>query len=390
MTEVVISSALRSAIGKRGGSFSSIHATELLGAVLAATVTQSGVDPAMVGQVMGGCISQVGMQGFNVTRTAWLTAGLPKSVPASTLDSQCGSSQQAANVAAELIRGGNLGVAVACGVEVMSQVPMGSSLGRNVGKSISRAYYRNYEYTSQFEAAERIADKWHITRQMADEYALESQARAARARDEERFVSQIIPIEVVGTDEDSRTLETTHSVSVDECPRETSLEGLAALNPVARQNGVHTAGSSSQIADAAAAMVMADREQAEALGLPVRARILDTVIVGTDPVLMLTGPIEATHRLLKKNGMTMKDIDVIENNEAFASVVLAWSLEHQPDPDRLNPNGGAIALGHALGSTGVVLLTKALHELERSDQSLALITMCCGGGLATGTLVERV
>ncbi len=390
MSEVVIVEAVRTPIGRRGGGLSTMHSADLLAAVQRELIHRSGIDPAEVEQVIGGCVSQVGQQAFNVTRTAWLTAGLPLSAPATTVDSQCGSSQQATNLATSLVGSGVVDVAVACGVEVMSRVPMGSSLGQGVGKAIPKSYFGRYEYTSQFEAAERIAEKWGITRNELDQFGVESQERAAAAWAEDRYGTQLVPIDAPDLGDDGKPIGTTHHVARDEGLRETSLEALAGLKPVAREDGYHTAGTSSQISDGAGAVLLMTREKADALGLRARARIVDTCLVGTDPVLMLTGPIDATHRLLERTGMTMDDIDVTEINEAFASVILAWERELKPDHARVNPNGGAIALGHPLGGTGAILVTKALHELERTDGTNALVTMCCGGGLGTGTIIERV
>jgi acetyl-CoA C-acetyltransferase len=282
--------------------------------------------------------------------------------------------------------------AVACGVEVMSQVPMGSSLGRGlgVGKAVPKSYFEKYEFTSQFEGAERIAEKWGITRQQVDEFGVLSQQRGAEAWAEDRFATQIVPVDAPDLDDDGKPTGSTHRVERDEGLRETTLEALAKLKPVAREDGVHTAGTSSQISDGAAAVLLMAREKADALGLTPMARIVDTCLVGVDPVLMLTGPIDATHHLLQRTGMQMSDIDVVEINEAFASVVLSWAHELQPDMATVNPNGGAIAVGHPLGGTGAILTTKAVHELHRADKSTALVTMCCGGGLGTGTIIERV
>jgi acetyl-CoA C-acetyltransferase len=388
--EVVIVEAVRSPIGRRGGGLSTFHSADLLSIVQKELIDRSGIDPSQVEQVIGGCVSQVGMQAFNITRTAWLAAGLPISAAATTVDSQCGSSQQATNMATSLVAAGVVDVAVACGIELMSRVPMGSSLGEGVGKAVPKSYFSRYEWTTQFEGAERIADKWGITRAETDQLGVESQARAARAWAEGRFDTQIVGVDAPDLGDDGKPTGTTHRVERDEGLRETSLEGLAGLKPVARPDGVHTAGSSSQISDAAAAVLVMKRGKAEALGLRPRARIVDTCLVGSDPVLMLTGPIDATHRLLERTGMTMDDIDLTEINEAFASVVLAWERELSPDHEKVNPNGGAIALGHALGSTGAVLVTKALHELERTDGTNALVTMCCGGGLGTGTILQRL
>jgi acetyl-CoA C-acetyltransferase len=267
---------------------------------------------------------------------------------------------------------------------------MGSSLGQGVGKAVPKSYFSRYEWTTQFEGAERIAEKWGITREDTDRLGVESQQRAARAWAEGRFDTQVVPVDAPDLDDDGKPTGTTHRVARDEGLRETTMEALAALKPVARPDGVHTAGSSSQISDAAAAVLLMTREKADALGLRPRARVVDTCLVGTDPVLMLTGPIDATHRLFERTGMTMGDIELTEINEAFASVVLACERELNPDHETVNPNGGAIAIGHALGSTGAVLVTKALHELERTDGTNALVTMCCGGGLGTGTIIERI
>ncbi|MEZ5144900.1 MAG: steroid 3-ketoacyl-CoA thiolase [Acidimicrobiales bacterium] len=392
MSDVVIVEAVRSPVGRRGGGLSTMHSADLLATVLKACIDRSGVDPGEVGQVVGGCVSQVGMQSFNVARTAWLTAGLPVTAPATTVDSQCGSSQQAMNLATGLVSSGVVDTAVACGVEVMSQVPMGSSLARGLGlgKAVPKSYFASYEFTSQFEAAERIADKWGLTRQDTDEFGLRSQQLGAQAWAEDRFGTQIVPIDAPDLDEEGKPTGSTHRVERDEGLRETTLEGLAGLKAVAREDGVHTAGSSSQISDGAAAVLLMTREKAEALGLRPLARIVDTCLVGVDPVLMLHGPIDATHHLLDRTGMAMSDIDVVEINEAFASVVLAWARELDPDMATVNPNGGAIALGHPLGGTGCILTTKAVHELHRADKTNALVTMCCGGGLGTGTILERL
>ena len=390
MRDVVVVEAVRSPVGRRNGGLSGMHSADLLGVALNELIERSGIDPAEVGQLIGGCVSQVGQQSFNVSRTAWLTAGLPISVAATTVDSQCGSSQQATNFATSLVGSGVVDVAVACGVEVMSRVPMGSSLGEGVGKAIPKSYFEKYEWTSQFEGAERIAQKWGITREETDAFGLLSQERGAQAWAEDRFSTQIVEVDAPDLGEDGKPTGTTHHVAKDEGLRETTLEGLSQLKAVAGPDGVHTAGTSSQISDGAGAVLIATREKAEALGLTPRARVVDTCLVGSDPVLMLTGPIDATHHLLERNSMSMGDIDLVEINEAFASVVLAWERELSPDMATVNPNGGAIALGHPLGGTGAILTTKALHELERSDKTTALVTMCCGGGLATGTLLERI
>jgi acetyl-CoA C-acetyltransferase len=392
MSEVVIIDAVRSPAGRRGGGLATIHAADLLGTVLRSLVERVGIDPSEVGQVVGGCVNQVGMQTFDVARTAWLTAGLPQSVAATTVDSQCGSSQQATNLAYSLVAGGVVDSAVACGVEVMSKVPMGAALARgsDFGKAIPKSYFGHYEFTSQFEGAERIADKWGVSRADADAFALRSQQRGAAAWVEDRFATQIVPIDAPDLGEDGKPTGTTHHVSRDEGLRATTPEGLAGLKPVARPDGVHTAGSASQISDGASALLLMTADKARALSLTPLARVVDTCLVGVDPVLMLTGPIDATQHLLARTGLAMTDIDLVEINEAFASVVLAWQRELGVDDDKINPNGGAIALGHPLGATGGMLLAKAVHEMTRTDASTALVTMCCGGGLGTGTVLERI
>ena len=392
MTEVVIVEAVRSPIGRRNGGLSSVHPADLLGTVLTELIDRSGIDPAEVDQVVAGCVSQVGEQSFNIGRTAWLSAGLPLTTASTTVDTQCGSSQQATNVATSLVGAGVVDVAVACGVELMSRVPIGSNSSKKLGLGvpIPKTYFAHYEFTSQFEGAERIADKWGVTRADTDAFGLASQQRAATAWAEGRFDGQVVAVDAPDLDEEGKPTGTTHRVERDEGLRETSLEALANLKPVARPEGVHTAGNSSQISDGSAAVLMMTAEKAAALGLTPRARVVDTCLVGVDPVLMLTGPIDATQRLLERTGMAIGDIDLFEINEAFASVVLAWQREVGADPERTNPNGGAIALGHPLGGTGAFLVTKALHELERTDGTAALVSMCCGGGLGTGTIIERI
>jgi acetyl-CoA C-acetyltransferase len=391
VTDVVIVEAVRSPLGRRGGGLSTMHAADLLATVQKAAIERSGIDPAEVDQVVAGCVSQVGEQSFNIGRTAWLSAGLPLSVAATTVDSQCGSSQQATNVAASLIASGVIDVALSCGVENMSRIPLGSNVQNGPGRAIPKSYFARYEYTSQFEGAERIAEKWGISREDTDEFGLLSQQRAAQAWKEGRYDREVIPIDAPNLNDEGKPDGTTHRVERDEGLRETSLEALAKLKPVAREDGVHTAGTSSQISDGAAAVLMMSAEKAAALGLRPRARISHQCLVGTDPILMLTGPIDATQKLLDRSGLRMADIDTVEINEAFASVVLAWERETKGvDMAKVNPNGGAIAIGHPVGCTGARLVTSALHELERLDGTHGLITMCCGGGLGTGTLIERL
>jgi acetyl-CoA C-acetyltransferase len=392
MRDVVIVDAVRTPVGRRNGGLSNMHSADLLGVALTSLFERTGVDPAEVGQVVGGCVNQIGMQAFNVTRTAWLAAGLPLEVAATTVDAQCGSSQQAADMAYALVASGVVDVAVAGGVEVMSRVPIGSNVARplDLGVPVPKTYFPRYEYTSQFEGAERIAAKWGITRADTDAFGLRSQQRGARAWAEDRFATQVVPVDAPDLGDDGKPTGTTHHVARDEGLRDTTLETLGTLKAVVGDDGVHTAGTSSQISDGAGAVLMMTAEKAAELGVAPIARIVDTCLVGVDPVLMLTGPIDATRHLLARNDLSIADVDLFEINEAFASVVLAWARELGGDLDRVNPNGGAIALGHPLGGTGSILLTKAVHELQRSGGQRAIVTMCCGGGLGTGTLLERL
>jgi acetyl-CoA C-acetyltransferase len=389
---VVIVDAVRTPIGRRNGGLATMHPAEVLGIVQKAIIDRTGIDPNDIGQLVGGCVSQVGEQSFNVTRTAWLAAGMPMGTAATTIDTQCGSSQQATNLATALVGSGVVDVALACGVEVMSRIPIGSNSQKKLGLGIPipKTYFEQYEMTSQFEGAERIAEKWGITREDTDRFGFDSQQRAAQAWAEGRYDGQYVTVDAPDVDEEGNPTGSTHTVARDEGLRETTLEKLASLKPVARDNGVHTAGNSSQISDGAAAVLLMTEERAAALGLTPRARIVDTCLVGVDPVLMLTGPIDATQRLLERTGLSIDDIDTFEINEAFASVVLAWAKEVGADLAKTNPNGGAIALGHPLGATGAFLLTKALNELERTDGRYGLVSMCCGGGLGTGTIIERI
>jgi acetyl-CoA C-acetyltransferase len=389
MPDVVIVEAVRSPIGRRGGGLSTVHPADLLGAVQRACVERAGIDPAAVDQVIGGCVTMSGEQSFNIARTAWLATGLPMSVAATTVDSQCGSSQQATNLGAGLVASGAADVILTCGVESMSRIPLGSATKAGPGRPLPKSYYAQYELTSQFEGAERIAEKWGIGREEADAFGLESQARAGRAWQEGRYEREVVPVDAPVLDTDGKPTGDTVHVARDEGLRETSMEKLAALKPVAREDGIHTAGTSSQISDGAAAVLLMSAEKAAALGLRARAAITHQCLVGVDPVLMLTGPIDATHRLLERSGLVMADVDTVEINEAFASVVLAWERELKPDMEKVNPNGGAIALGHPVGCTGARLITTALHELERTDGTVGLVTMCCGGGLGSGTIIER-
>ena len=394
MREVVIVDAVRSAIGKRGGGLAHAHANGLLGGVLSGLLERNDLTGAEVDAVLGGCVVQLGMQAANVTRNAWLTAGLPLEVAAATVNSQCGSSQEAHRLAHAQIASGLADVAVACGVEVMSRVPMGSNMppGGPHGDPRGGEYAEVYEPTTQLEGADRIAEKWGLRRPALDEFAKLSQDRAARAWEQDRFAGQIVPIPAPVTDDAGAIVGTT-SIHRDEGMRPTTLEGLATLRPNQPDRvtaSYHTAGNSFQISDGASAVLLASQEKADELGLRPRARVVDSVLVGSDPVLMLTGPIPATAALLARTGLALSEMDVVEINEAFAAVVGAWAAEFDADMDRVNVNGGAIALGHPLGATGTLLITKALHELERTGGRYGLISMCCGGGIGTGTIIERL
>ncbi|MGO9456759.1 MAG: steroid 3-ketoacyl-CoA thiolase [Acidimicrobiales bacterium] len=391
MAQPVIVEAVRTPIGKRNGWLSGLRATDLLGAAQVEVVKRSGIDPSTVEQVVGGCVTQAGEQGFNVTRTAWLLNGLPFEVAATTVDCQCGSSQQANHFVANLIAAGAIDAGIGCGVETMSRIPLGANAAApGVGRAIPEDL--PYDMPDQFTAAERIAAKHGITRADVDWLGLVSQEKAAVAVAEDRFAREIVPVEapIVGQEgprgeHDGETMV----VTADQGPRDTTAEGLAKLKPVL-PDGMHTAGNSSQISDGAAAVLWMSEDRARADGLRPRARIVAQVLVGSDPYYHLDGPIAATSRVLEKAGMAIGDIDLFEVNEAFASVVLAWGRSHDVDWDKVNVNGGAIALGHPVGATGSRLITTVLHELERRDATIGLVSMCCGGALATGTVIERL
>jgi acetyl-CoA acetyltransferase family protein len=382
--EVVIVEAVRTPIGRghaEKGYYKDVHASNLLAKVYGELFERSGVDPAETGDVITGCAQQFGEQGVNIGRNAWLEAGLPIETPATTIDRQCGSAQQAVNFAAALIASGVHDVAIGSGVEHMGHISFadGYEVMKEHGSPFSPELIERYDLIPQGLSAEMIADRWEIPRSELDELGLRSQQLAAKATEEGRFEREVVPFAVNGD---------THVA--DQGLRETTLEGLAKLKPAFKEDGKVTAGNSSQVSDGAAGVLLMAREKADALGLTPRARIYDQTTVGVDPVIMLTGPIPATEKLLGRNGMKIDDIDLIEINEAFASVVAAWRRELDPDMDRVNVNGGAIALGHPLGSTGARLITTLLHEMERSDKQMGLVTMCCGGGLGTGTLIERI
>jgi acetyl-CoA C-acetyltransferase len=386
MAQPVIVEAVRTPIGKRNGWLSGYHAAILLGKAQVELVKRAGIDPGAVEQVVGGCVTQAGEQASNVTRNGWLSQGLPYETAATTVDCQCGSAQQANHFVANLISAGAIDTGIACGVEAMSRVALGANAFNGPGRSRPDDF--PWDMPDQFGAAERIAQKYGITREDVDWLGFESQRKAARAVAEGRFDREIAPIEAPVVGPDGPTGEMT-LVSKDQGPRDTTKEGLAGLKPVL-PDGMHTAGNSSQISDGAAAVLWMSEERAKAAGLRPRARIVAQTLVGSDPYYHLDGPIAATADVLKKAGMTMDDIDLFEVNEAFASVVMSWGKTHGADWDKVNVNGGAIALGHPVGSTGARLITTALHELERSDTQLALVSMCCGGALATGTIIERL
>jgi acetyl-CoA C-acetyltransferase len=387
MGNPVIVEATRSPIGKRNGWLSGLHATELLGAVQKALVEKAGIDAGEVEQLIGGCVTQFGEQSNNVTRVAWLTAGLPEHVGATTVDCQCGSAQQANHLVHGLIAGGAIDIGIACGIEAMSRVGLGANAGPD--RSIIRASSWDIDMPDQFTAAERIAKRRGITREEIDAFGFASQQKAKVAWAEGRFDREISPIVAPVLDENKRPTAELAPVTRDQGLRDTTLEGLAQLKPV-MEGGIHTAGTSSQISDGAAAVLWMDESVARAQGFVPRARIVSQANVGSEAYYHLDGPVQSTAKVLEKAGMKMGDIDIVEINEAFASVVLSWARVHEPDMDRVNVNGGAIALGHPVGSTGARLITTALHELERSDRSTALITMCAGGALSTGTIIERI
>ncbi len=387
MGTAVIVEAVRTPIGKRDGSLSGMHAAEILGAAQRGIVERSGIDPALIEQLAGGCVTQAGEQSNNVTRTAWLHAGLPQQTGCLTLDAQCGSAQQAVHVIAGLIAADAIDVGLACGVEAMSRVPLGTAA--MAGGTTPRPASWTIDMPNQFEAAERIAKRRALTRADLDSFGLRSQQNAARAWAAGYFDREVIGVKAPVLDAEREPTGETATVDRDQGLRETTAEGLARLKPVL-DGGLHTAGTSSQISDGAAAVLLADEQCARDLGLRPRAKIVAQCLIGDEPYYHLDGPIAATERVLRRSGMSIADIDIFEVNEAFASVVLSWMSVHGPDPDRVNVNGGAIALGHPVGSTGSRLLTTALHELERRDASTALVSMCAGGAMATATIIERI
>ena len=383
--EVVIVEAVRTPIGrghKEKGYYKDTHPNDLLGRCYTEVISRAGIEPSAVEDVVAGCVQQFGEQALNIARNAWLQEGLPIETPGTTVDRQCGSAQQAVNFGAALVASGVHDVVIGSGVEHMGHISFGDTMKTQAefGAAFSPELLEHYNLIPQGLSAEMIADKWEIPRSELDELGVRSHQLAAKATEEGRFEREIVPFQVNGS-----TYATDQGIRPD-----TSLEKLAALKPAFKEDGKITAGNSSQISDGAAAVLLMTPEKARELGVTPRAKIVDQTTVGVDPVIMLTGPIPATRKLLDRNKIKIDDIDLIEINEAFAPVIAAWRRELEPDMDRVNVNGGAMALGHPLGSTGARLITTLLHELERSDKETGLVTMCCGGGLGTATLIQRV
>jgi len=391
MPEAVIVEAVRTPIarGKPGvGDLHDFHATELLALSYRELMRRSGLGYADVDYLAAGCVTQAGEQAGNIARNAWLTMGEDYTTGGTTLDNQCGSAQTANHVLSAMVTAGSVNIGIAAGVEAMSRVGLGANVYNGPGYFVPESW--PWDSTpDQFSSAQRIADKRGITREMADELAFNSQARAKRAWEEGRFDREVFAVEAPIVGEDGKPTGETRTVSRDQGLRDTTMEGLAGLNPV-MEGQIHTPGNSSQISDGSAAVLWMTAEEAKARGLKPRARIIADCVVGTDPYFLLDGPVDATAELFRKSGMTLKDIDLVEINEAFASVVLSWAQVYDADMDKVNVNGGAIALGHPVGATGARLITTALHELERSDKNTALITMCCGSSVGTGTIIERI
>ena len=387
MGNPVIVEAVRTPLGRRRGWLAGVHPAVLLGHAMTQVLERAGLDPAEVEQVIGGCVTQAGEQSNDMVRRSWLHAGLPQHTGATTIDAQCGSGQQSAHLVHDLVRAGSIDVGIACGVEAMSRIPLGANVPPGLGDPRPDDWH--IDMPNQFEAADRIARHRGLDRAALDAFGLSSQKKARVAVDEGRFKREIAPLRAPVLDEEGEPTRETRLVDSDQGLRETKLEGLAALRPVL-PDGLHTAGTSSQISDGASAVLVMDEDRARSLGLTPRARIVSHCLVGSDPSFHLDGPVDATRRLLDRTGMAMSDFDLFEVNEAFASVVLSWADVHRPDPERVNVNGGAIALGHPVGSTGTRLITTALHELERRDATTALVSMCAGGAMATGTVIERL
>jgi acetyl-CoA acyltransferase len=396
MPTAVIVDAVRTAGGKRNGKLSGWHPVDLAAETLKAITARNGLDPALVDDVIMGCVMQAGAQAVNVGRNAVLAAGFPESVPSTTIDRQCGSSQQSMHFAAQGVMAGQYDVVIAAGVEVMSLVPMGASIGQGVGFPFGPTVGLRYEpvggLVPQGISAELIAEKWGLSREDQDRYGARSQHNAARATAEGRFEREILPVGLKHKDKETgKVTESDELVGADEGIRpDTTVETLAKLKPAFKPDGTVTAGNSSQITDGASAVLIMSEEKASALGLTPRARFHAFSVVGVDPVTMLTGPIPATKKVLERAKLTLDDIDLVEINEAFASVVLAWEKELHADMDKVNVNGGAIAIGHPLGCSGTKLMSTLLNELERTGGRFGLQTMCEGGGMANGTIIERL
>jgi len=386
MREAVIVDAVRTPVGRRDGGLKGWHPVDLLAHTLKAVVQRSKVDPALVDDVIAGCVGQVGEQAYNVARNAVLAAGFPESVPGTTVDRQCGSSQQAAHFAAQGVLAGSYDIAIACGVECMSRVPMGSNSANGPGKPFGPGVMRRYHDVvfHQGVGAEMMAERWKISRTDLDEFSLESHRRAAQATNEGRFCNEIIPVPVE-TESGPAHLTKDEGIRVG-----TTLEKMATLKAAFKPDGVITAGNSSQISDGAAALLIMERATADRLNLRPLARFVEFAMAAEDPVIMLSAPIPATRKVLKRAGLTLEDIDRVEINEAFASVVVAWQRELGADLSKANVNGGAVALGHPLGASGARLMTTLVHELQRSGGRYGLQTMCEGGGMANATIIERM
>lgn len=391
MPDAVIVDVVRTPGGKRNGSLRNWHAADLAAETLKALVSRNDLDPALIEDVIMGCVMQVGEQGINVGRNAVLAAGFPESVCATTIDRQCGSSQQAAAFAAQAVMSGVHDVVIAAGVEVMSRTPMGSSVPKDLGKPFGPQVFKRYHdrggLVGQGISAEMIADQWGLSREDLDQFGYESQMRASKAQAEGRFEREIIPVEIL---DDQGNPSGSHLSSDEGIRPGTTLEVLSTLKPAFREDGKVTAGNSSQITDGASAALIMSEERAKSLGLTPRARFHAFSLAGVDPITMLTGPIPATTKVLAKAKMSLDEIDLVEINEAFASVVLAWEKEHHPDMSKVNVNGGAIALGHPLGASGTKLLATLVCELERTGGRWGLQTMCEGGGLANAYIIERL
>jgi len=387
-TPVVVAAA-RTPIGKRNGWLAGLKAVELLRRVQLEVIARAGVEPGEVEQIIGGCVTQAGEQSLNVTRNAWLSTGQDPAVGCTTVDVSCGSAQQATHLVAALIAAGSIDVGISCGVESMSRVPMGVNLYHGPGHYKTRDYPWDDPPNAQFGGAERIARRQGISRSDADAYGLVSQQRAARAWAERRFDREVTPVVAPVLDQDGAPTGESREVRRDQGLRDTTIEALAKLRTNV-DGAVHTAGTTSQISDGAAAILWMSWKRARELGLRPRARLAHQAVVGADPYYLLDGPVVATERVLQRAGMKLRDVDLSEVNEAFAAVVLSWVAAHDADPERVNVNGGAIALGHPLGASGARLLVTALHELERAGAETALVTMCCGGALGTASLLQRL